>query len=212
MIGSLLTFVAVATLVIVTPGPDSLLVLRNTVRGGYPGGLATAAGVTTGLVLWAGVAVVGLSALLDASRIGYNVLHIAGAIYLAWLGITSLRNHAGTPLPDADPSPSRTDAQPGQVARMYAMGVFSNLLNPKVGIFFLAFLPGLVPAGAQVGLFSAILGLMFAIETGTWLATLAWMTTRGVAWLRRPRIRKALDRLTAAAFIGFGIRLVTGLR
>lgn len=210
MIGSLLAFIAVATLVIVTPGPDSLLVLRNTVRGGYSGGLATAAGVTTGLVLWGGVAAVGLSALLDASRIGHNVLHIAGAIYLVWLGITSFRGHADLEPPDQDLA--RTEGRRAPVARMYALGLLSNILNPKIGVFFIAFLPGFVPAGTHVGMFTLILGLVFALETGTWLAALSWMTTRGVAWFRRPRIRKTLDRLTGAAFIAFGIRLATDLR
>ncbi|WP_033432417.1 LysE family translocator [Saccharothrix syringae] len=207
MLEALLAFFAVATVVIVTPGPDSFLVLRNTVGGGYAGGVATAAGVATGLVLWGAAAGVGLSALVAASRIGHNALHVGGAAYLVWLGVSSLRSSGG-PLVDQAPRPA-ADVPRG---RMYALGLLSNLLNPKIGVFFVAFLPGFVPAGEAVGPFSAALGLAFAVETGLWLVALSWMAVRGVHWLRRPPVRRVLDRVTGVLFIGFGVRLITDLR
>jgi len=92
---------------------------------------------------------------------------------------------------------------------VYLNGLLSNLLNPKIGVFFIAFLPGFIPAGAPVPLFPLALGLWFIAETGAWLATLAWMTARGAGWLRRSTGQRWLERITGVALIGFGLRLAT---
>ena len=94
---ALLTFLAAATLVIVAPGPDTLLVTRNVFRRGRRGGLVTAAGTVTGLALWSVAAAFGLSALLAASEIGYDVVRVAGGLYLVWLGVQSLRSQGAVP-------------------------------------------------------------------------------------------------------------------
>lgn len=206
MLTALLAFLAVATLLIVAPGPDSLLVVRNTARGGQAGGLVTAAGTLTGLSLWAGAAAAGLSALVQASQIGYDVLRLVGAAYLVWLGVMSFRAPAGAPV-EVEP-----DSSPRSLGRMYAMGTLSNVFNPKIGVFFVAFLPGFIPHGAAVGPASALLGLMFVVETGAWLTVLSWLVLRGARWLRHPGIRRALERLTGVVLIGFGVRLATEAR
>jgi len=90
---------------------------------------------------------------------------------------------------------------------VYLNGLLSNLFNPKIGVFFVAFLPGFIPAGAPAPLFPLALGLWFIAETGAWLTTLAWMAARGADWLRRPATARWLERVTGVALIGFGLRL-----
>ena len=131
---ALLTFLAAATLIILAPGPDTLLVTRNVFRRGRRGGLVTAAGTVTGLALWSVAAALGLSALLATSRIGYDVVRVAGGLYLVWLGIQSLRSRGTVPTP-------QTEVAPTPMHRAYLSGVLSNLLNPKIGVFFVTFLP-----------------------------------------------------------------------
>jgi threonine/homoserine/homoserine lactone efflux protein len=202
---ALLTFLAAAALIIVAPGPDTLLVTRNVFRRGRRGGLVTAAGTVTGLALWSVAAALGLSALLAASEVGYNVARVAGGLYLIWLGVQTLRSH-GT-VPD-----TATEATPVPMHRAYLSGVLSNLLNPKIGVFFITFLPGFVPLGAPVGSTAALLGALFVVETALWLLVLVWLVGNGTGWLSRPGVRRWVDRVTGVVLIGFGIRVVADTR
>jgi threonine/homoserine/homoserine lactone efflux protein len=216
MTAALPTFALASTLLILAPGPDSLLVLRNTLRHGRRAGWVTASGTMSGLLAWAVAAAFGLSALLQVSDLGYNAVRLAGACYLLWLGASSLRPFRGqhaTPATVAEPAGSASPA-PGKAGwrRAYLNGLLSNLLNPKIGVFFIAFLPGFIPAGAPAPLFPLALGLWFIAETGAWLAALAWMAARGAGWLRRSTVQRWLERITGVALIGFGLRLATQAR
>ena len=202
---ALLTFLAAATLIIVAPGPDTLLVTRNVFRRGRRGGLVTAAGTVTGLALWSVAAALGLSALLAASRVGYDVVRVAGGLYLVWLGVQSLRSQGTGPVVS-------TEAPPMPMHRAYLSGVLSNLLNPKIGVFFVTFLPGFVPSGAPVGSTAALLGALFVVETALWLVVLVWLVGRGSGWLTRRGVRRWLDRATGVVLIGFGIRVAAEVR
>ncbi len=202
---ALLTFLAAATLIILAPGPDTLLVTRNVFRRGRRGGLVTAAGTVTGLALWSMAAALGLSALLATSRIGYDIVRVAGGLYLVWLGIQSLRSRGTVPTP-------QTEVAPTPMHRAYLSGVLSNLLNPKIGVFFVTFLPGFVPAGAPVGATAALLGALFVVETGLWLVVLVWLVGRGTGWLSKRAVRQWLDRVTGVVLIGFGIRVAAEVR
>ena len=205
MVVALLTFLAAATLVIVAPGPDTLLVTRNVFRRGRRGGLVTGAGTITGLALWSVAAALGLSALLAASEVGYNVVRVAGGLYLIWLGAASLRSHGAVPA-----APREAPAMP--MHRAYLSGLLSNLLNPKIGVFFVTFLPGFVPIGAPVGTTAALLGAVFVLETALWLVVLVWLVGRGTGWLSRQGVRRRLDRVTGVVLIGFGIRVAADVR
>lgn len=219
MTTALLGFALASTLVILAPGPDSMLVMRNTMRGGRRHGWVTACGTLSGLTVWALAAALGLSALLQVSHVAYDVLRFCGAAYLIWLGVTSLGNfrrrrtgqaqhdRAGH-APEAT-TPGREAARPG---RAYLNGVLSNLLNPKISVFFMAFLPAFVPAGASASRFSLVLGAWFVMETGLWLALVAWLADRGMRWLRRPAVQRWLERVTGIVLIGFGLRLATESR
>ena len=205
MVAALLTFLAAATLVIVAPGPDTLLVTRNVFRRGRQGGLVTGAGTITGLALWSVAAALGLSALLAASEVGYNVVRVAGGLYLIWLGVQSLRSHGAVAA-----APTEAPAMP--MHRAYLSGLLSNLLNPKIGVFFVTFLPGFVPLGAPVGTTAALLGAVFVLETALWLVVLVWLVGRGTGWLSRRGVRRRLDRITGVVLIGFGIRVAADVR
>jgi len=200
-----LTFLAAAALIIVAPGPDTLLVTRNVFRRGRRGGLVTGAGTITGLALWSVAAALGLSALLAASEVGYNVVRVAGGLYLIWLGVQSLRSHGAVAA-----APTEAPAMP--MHRAYLSGLLSNLLNPKIGVFFVTFLPGFVPIGAPVGTTAALLGAVFVLETALWLVVLVWLVGRGTGWLSRQGVRRRLDRVTGVVLIGFGIRVAADVR
>ena len=214
MTAALLGFAAAATLLILAPGPDSMLVMRNSLRGGRRVGLFTAAGTFTGLLGWAVAATLGLSSLLAASRVGYDLLRFAGAAYLIWLGTTSLWSR-GRRAPNGLGQQRARAIASSQAAgpwRAYANGVVSNLCNPKIGVFFVAFLPGFIPTGTSVREFSLLFGVWFAVETALWFCALVWMVDRGVGWLSRSKIERRLERLTGLVLIGFGIRLATEAR
>jgi threonine/homoserine/homoserine lactone efflux protein len=215
MTAALLAFAIAATLLIIAPGPDTMLVMRNTLRAGRRAGWVTAAGTMSGLLIWAVSAALGLTALLRVSRVGFDVVRVAGACYLIWLGVTSLglarRRHAHREGMGGEAAVSAEGARAGW-GRVYLNGVLSNLLNPKIGVFFVAFLPGFTPARVPVTVFTLGLGLWFAAETGAYLAVLAWMVARGADWLRRSAVQRWLERATGVVLIGFGIRLATESR
>ena len=151
MTAVLLAFALTATLLILAPGPDSMLVMRNTLRGGQRAGWITTCGTMSGLAVWAVAAALGLSALLRVSHVGYDILRLAGAAYLIWLGVTSLRPRRGPTGAGATGDAGGPAGLPHGRAgawRVYLNGLLSNLFNPKIGVFFVAFLPGFIPARA----------------------------------------------------------------
>ena len=211
---ALLEFAVAATLLILAPGPDSMLVLRNALRGGLRAGLSTAAGTITGLLSWAVAAALGISALLEASRIGYDALRLVGGAYLVWLGVTSLRGRRSRTPANRPPGAAEDPMTSPHVKlrRAYLNGVISNACNPKIGIFFVAFLPSMMPTGVPARQFSLVLGAWFAVETGLWLAAVVWMAEHAKRWLDRPRWQRRLEQVTGVVLIGFGIRIATESR
>jgi len=196
--GVLVTFVLTAAVLAVTPGPDSLLVLRAIVLRGRRAGLATVAGVLSGLAIWVVAAAVGLSALLRASELGYQVLKVVGATYLVLLGVKALRSRGA----------AEGQHDQGLLGSGYRAGLVTNLLNPKIGVFFVSFLPGFVPVAAPVALTSLLLGGLFIAEGALYFAVLLLVADRLAALLHRPTVRQWLDRITGVVLIGFGVRLV----
>jgi threonine/homoserine/homoserine lactone efflux protein len=201
--GAVVTFVPAAALLVIAPGPDSLLVLRNSVRGGRRAGLATAAGTVTGLLVWAAAAALGLAALLRASEIGYTVVRWAGAAYLVFLGSQLIWRSRRSRGSGAD---GHAVAHPRLLAG-YLTGAGTNLLNPKVGIFFVSFLPVFIPRGVPVAPAALILGGVFVAEGIVWLAAVALLGARLNTVVSRASIRRRLERLTGLVMIGFGLRL-----
>src|SRR5437764_5544104 len=196
-------FTAAAALLVIAPGPDTLLVLRNTVRRGRRAGFATAAGTVTGLLVWGAAAALGLAALLRASRVGFTVVRLLGAAYLICLGLTMIfarRDRAERPDPEREIAPDRSTG----TRAPYLTGVATNLFNPKVGVFFISFLPVFVPRGAPVGPTSALFGAIFVLEGILWLTTLVLVGGRLGALLTRPLVQRRIERIAGVFMIGFG--------
>jgi threonine/homoserine/homoserine lactone efflux protein len=197
-----LAFLGVALVVIVTPGQDTALTIRNTLLGGRRGGVLTACGVVTGQLAWALAASVGLTALLVAWQPGFQALKIAGAVYLIYLGLKALR--------DALTRRTPTHHEPATSRRLpaYRQGVLSNLGNPKMAVFFTSLLPQF--AGANPTLVDLLLpGVLFAGMTLAWLSCYAAAVAAAGDFLRRPAIKRTLDGLTGAALVGLGLRVAT---
>lgn len=195
----LLAFVGVAAVVIVTPGVDMALVARNALLHGRDAGLATAIGVNVGVAVWAIAAAVGVAAIVRASAEVFLTLKLLGAAYLIVLGIRALFERVR---PNGD-EPARL---PLTTADALRQGVISNVLNPKIGLFFTALLPQF--ASADAGLLELLtLGAVFNLMGIAWLVTYALLLARGRELLRRRRIRALMDRVTGGLLIGLGIRI-----
>jgi len=208
-VSELVAFLGVAVLVIVTPGPDTALTIRNTLLGGRPAGIATALGVVSGQAVWALATSVGLVALLLASEPAFAAVRIAGAAYLIYLGLQALVaafRSSGNGRVVAGPRrhlPTRTAVR---------QGLISNLGNPKMAAFFPSLLPQFVPAGEPTFLPLLLLGLVFCSLTFVWLSAYAVVVARAGDLLQRPRIRRAMEALTGAVLVALGLRLATEQR
>ncbi|MES9541641.1 MULTISPECIES: LysE family translocator [unclassified Actinomadura] len=202
MLTACLAFAAVAALVTITPGLDTMLVLRTTVTSGRRTGYLAATGVASGCLCWALASAAGLTALLAASRIAFDVLRGAGACYLLWLGGQALwrarrasQDTAGTP--DADLS--------GTAA--LRTGFTTNLLNPKIGVFYMSLLPQFVPDGASVFWTSMLFAAIHAVQGLLWFALVVGAAGAARRALARPAVKRRIQQVTGLAFIGFGVRL-----
>jgi len=198
-VGWVLAFALVAALLTITPGVDTALVIRNTLAGGRGCGLRTSVGVCCGVVTWGVLSAAGVSAVLTASRAAYDVLRVAGAAYLLLLGVRTLlatrrpRATAGVPL--------------AQAPAAFRAGMLTNLLNPKVGVFYVTLLPQFIPAGAPVLPASLLLAGIHATEGILWLAGITLAVSRASAVMQRPSVRRGLERVTGVVLIGFGARV-----
>ncbi|MGN6606192.1 MAG: LysE family translocator [Jatrophihabitans sp.] len=204
MLAALLPFTVAAVLIVLLPGPDSLVVVRGLVRGGRRGGVVTAAGVLCGLVVWVAAAALGISALLRASQVGYDVLRFAGAAYLLWLGVQSLRSLRRPAA--STPAQAELGGRRGFGSGFWA-GFVTDVLNPKVGVFFISFLPGFIPSGWSVGWTTAGLGGWYIALTALYFAGLIGVSGTIATWMATDRIRRRLDAMTGLVLVGFGIRL-----
>jgi len=199
------TFALAAALIVLLPGPDTLVVLRNLVRGGRRRAALTVGGVLCGLTVWVTAAALGMAAVLHASEEAYLALRVVGAAYLLWLGVQTLRSRT---VPDMLPNAAPADLPHRSAARRgFGAGLATDLLNPKVGVFFVTFLPGFVPDGQPVGAASLAFGAIFVVETAVYFALLLFLAGRITGWLRDTTVRRWLDRATGTVLIGFGLRL-----
>lgn len=204
----LTAFLGVSILVIVTPGPDTALTIRNTLVGGRGGGVSTAVGVATGQATWTLAASAGIAALLVASEPVFVAVKLVGAAYLVYLGAQAL----WAALDPAGPAPvairhDSAHALPPPVA--FRQGLISNLGNPKMAVFFTGLLPQFTPGGEASFGALLLLGLVFCSLTLAWLSGYAFAVARAGDLLRRARIRRALEGLTGATLVALGLRVAT---
>ena len=191
-----LAFLGVALLVIVTPGQDTALTLRNTVAGGRPAGVRTAAGVVCGQAVWALSAAVGVTALLAASDVAFDLVRYAGAAYLVYLGLAALRSAVRG---------GDWARGGGRTRRAWREGLLSNLGNPKMAAFFTSLLPQFADGFAGF----LVLGLVFCSLTMAWLSACATLAARASALLERGPVRRAIEAVSGVALVGLGARLAT---
>ncbi|TDD94365.1 LysE family translocator [Actinomadura rubrisoli] len=204
MLTACLAFAAVAALVTVTPGLDTMLVLRTTVTSGRRTGILAAAGVASGCLAWAVASAAGLTALLAASRLAFDALRVAGACYLLWLGGQALWKARRRAFGDGEvPDPSVS----GSAA--LRTGFVTNLLNPKIGVFYMSLLPQFVPHGAPMFGTSMVFAVIHAAEGLLWFALVVAAAGAARRALARPAVRRRLQQVTGLAFIVFGLRLAT---
>lgn len=204
MLQAIGSFALLAGLLTMIPGLDTALVLRATLSHGRAHGFATALGVASGSLVWGAGAAAGVSALLVASRVGYDVVRLAGAAYLVYLGLRLLlaawRGEDDTGLASAD-------AQPEGLRRSWLRGFATNLLNPKVGAFYVAVLPQFIPPHVFHLGFGLLLALVHDVEGMIWFTALILGAAGLRPWLSTRRVRRAIDVTTALVLVGFGARL-----
>jgi threonine/homoserine/homoserine lactone efflux protein len=203
----LAAFLGISALVIVTPGQDTALTIRNALLGGRRPGVFTALGVASGQAVWTVAASAGLAALLVASEPAFMALKLAGAAYLVFLGAQALL--AAVRPGRSRHVPTAGSGRPHSPAVAYRQGVISNLGNPKMAVFFTSLLPQFTTQGEASFGAMLVLGLVFCTMTLAWLALYAVAVARAGDVLRRPRIRRALDAVMGVALTAFGIRLAT---
>ena len=201
---ALIAYVAAAALLTLTPGLDTAIVLRTAAVEGPLKAAQAALGVICGCLAWGAAVALGLGVLLAASSLAYVALKWAGAAYLAWLGIRLILK----PRSAFDLAKAGT-ARDGN---WWLRGFLTNLLNPKVGVFYVSFLPQFVPAHVAAGPFIFLLAAIHAVLGVLWFAALIAATSPLKRWLQRAAVVRWLDRITGVVFLGFGLRLALDRR
>lgn len=201
-------FVGLCALLALTPGPDTFLTLRFSVSR-RAAGIASGAGSALGTIVWAGLVAVGLAALLEQSADVYRVVKIVGGLYLIYLGVSAFvrtrraRRTRGT-VADASAEPASSELQL-RIGRAFGAGLTSTLLNPKVGLFFLAIVPQFVPAHQGTLGWTMLLGLTTALVGGLYLVGVAFVAATAMAWLKRPSVSAWMERISGGILAALGI-------
>jgi threonine/homoserine/homoserine lactone efflux protein len=206
----LLLFIAAASILTITPGVDTAMVLRTSAADGPRGGAAASLGICLGLLAWGMGAAFGLTALLAASATAFTLVKWAGAAYLLYLGAKFILKPR-TSLAASKPATGSTAMNRG-TRDAFQRGFLSNILNPKVGVFYVTFLPQFIPHGVNVAAFSLLLAGIHVLLTLFWFSLLIALTVPLGRFLAKPRVVRNLDRLTGCVFIGFGLKLALAKR
>lgn len=209
MLQNLVAFTAAAALLTITPGLDTALVLRTATSAGARHALLAALGVALGLLIWGALVGLGLGALLLTSALAFDALRWLGAAYLLYLGLRLLfRSHGARLAPEL----SAKGDEPGGPHTWLLRGLLTNVLNPKVGLFYVSFLPQFIPQGASPASFSVLLAAIHGALGLAWFSVLIAATERMARGLRRPGVMRWLDRAIGCLFLGFGLRLALSAR
>jgi threonine/homoserine/homoserine lactone efflux protein len=203
-----LAFVGISLVVIMTPGPDTALTVRNTLLDGARGGVFTAIGVSVGQLIWALAASAGVVGVLVASAPVFEVLRYAGAAYLIWIGIQTLYS-AVRPAAAMRTAPDRGGRRRAGAFGAFRQGVINDLANPKMAAFFASLFPQFVPAESASFAALMLLGVVFSAMTLAWLVAYAFAVAKAGDLLRRSGIRRAIEGVTGAVLIAFGLRLAS---
>ncbi|MDB5975538.1 MAG: LysE family translocator [Nevskia sp.] len=201
---SVLAFALIALALTIAPGPDTFLVIANTGAGGFRRGFATVLGIVSGGFFYVLLVACGLIRVLVYSPALFHAVKLAGACYLLYLGWGALRGafrQAPPAAVDAPPAPARS------IRASYLQGLLTNALNPKIAVFYLAFLPQFLNPGDPVVLKSALLIGIHYFEGLLWLSLLAFGVGRLGRFLARPRVKRTMDAVLGTTMMGFGVKL-----
>jgi threonine/homoserine/homoserine lactone efflux protein len=191
-------FVPVAIVVTLTPGAGTAMIVRNALRGGSRAGVLTIAGNSIGVVAWALLSVLGISALVAASEAAFVALKVTGAVVLVWMGVQSLRrSRAGAAAEATEPQP----------ARPLRDGLITSLANPKLAVFFVALFPQFVGDRASVLPTTLAMAALLVAFDLVWYTTLAVAVSRAKQAVLRTRVVRWMERVTGAVLLGLGVRV-----
>ncbi|MGW5681960.1 LysE family translocator [Nonomuraea sp. NPDC003754] len=208
----LIAFIGACVLVAMVPGVSTAVILRQTIRSGRGSGLAATLGNETGILLWALAAAFGLSALVLASELAYDVMRLAGAAVLIWMGVQSLRRkHPGDLPGDLAGEVTGVKAVDGW-RRSYLAGFGTCLANPKAAVFAMSFLPQFVPEGQDVPLTLVTLAVVWVLVDTLWYGAVIWAVAKARVVLGRPAVRRRLEQASGVVLIALGVRLVAEAR
>jgi len=203
-LSALLAFAAASSLLTLIPGLDTALIVRTAVVEGRRSALVAGLGICCGVLTWGVLASTGLGVLFATSRLAYDTVRIIGAVYLLYLGVRLVLS----PVSGAASRP----AQQGVGKGAFRRGLFTNLLNPKVGLFYVSFLPQFVPAGTPVAAFGMLLTLVHASESFLWFLVLSGASSLARRWLTTGSVQAAINRMTGMVFIAIGLKLMLSRR
>ncbi|GAB2944629.1 LysE family translocator [Nonomuraea fastidiosa] len=203
----LLAFVGACVLVAMAPGVSTAIIMRQTLRAGRGSGLAATLGNETGILLWGLAAAFGLSALVVASQLAYDVMRVTGAVVLVVMGAQALWQ-ARKPAPVTAAEGEAVTSHRGA----YLAGLGTCLANPKAAVFAMSFLPQFVPAGQDVPLTLATLAVVWVLVDVLWYALLIWAVALAKDWLGRPAVKRRLEQISGVVLIGLGVRMAVESR
>jgi len=207
-----LAFLGVSIIVIVTPGPDTAITIRNTLVGGRAGGVFTALGIATGQLIWAIAASIGIVAVLLASEPLFVAVKFAGAAYLVYLGVQALVQAFRPSVYDQRGLLAKKHVRHLTLLKAFRQGVISDLGNPKMAVFFASLLPQFVPAGLPTFMTLLLLGAVFAAMTFGWLTLYVAIIAGAGDVLRRSSLRRVIEGVMGTLLIAMGLRVVVAQR
>ncbi len=201
-------FALLAAVLTVIPGLDTALVLRASLSRGRRHAIATALGINSGAFAWGAGAAVGATALLAVSELAFTALKLAGAVYLIGFGVVLfVKTLTRRQWADSVPDPG-----PGSLWAAYGRGALTNLLNPKVGVFYIAVIPQFIPEGVPALPMGLLLALVHNLESVVWFGAIIFATGFARRWLAGDRARRWIDRVTGGILVGFGVALALEAR
>jgi len=201
---SLLTFFVAITLLTMTPGVDTMIIIRNTVRGGSKDGLVSSLGICSGLFVHAFLSAVGISAILLYSTTAFTVLKVIGAAYLIWLGFVNIKEFAS----NSKQQKFTPTKQPFHFFKSLREGFMSNVLNPKTIVFYMAFLPQFISPEHSALMQSMLLASFHFIIATIWQGIIIYTIYSANLFITKPSVKKSLDLLSGTIMIALGIKLL----
>ena len=195
-----IAFALVAAVLAITPGADTMLVLKNGIRFGSTAGWSTTFGILGGTVVHAVISALGISVVVAQSETLFQIIKALGALYLVWLGVQAFRTAGHQPA-------SGSSGGSTFVRGAFMEGLITNILNPKVAIFYIALLPQFISAGDPVLVKSLLLAGIHNLMSLLWLGTLVMVISRGKLWMRKQIVQAWLSRISGVILIGLGMRL-----